>query len=277
MSYAGSLTAQLLRAAVAGRTGFKEGEILGQKDRLATENASRDDARAALVAAAQAAAANRTAGLVDPNSPEVLADKNTAALKLHASNRLFDVAHPTRDMSGSTPGYDKAALRMRAAYKAKLMAPVNQRFGPPRAGMSEEEAEDLATQAWGPAEGRAADAPSTSTRALLSGSILRGGGAAAASRGGSSTSSTPTKTGGGTSARVTSSAPANDPKLNVGGGKKKGNIDLAAAPTASSAIPTGVNLKERDMEPADLWDKKVREGMTPVQATAYVKRLKGTA
>jgi hypothetical protein len=280
VSYAGSITAQLLRAAVAGRAGYKEGEQAGgvALQKAASEQAK--ETREALVAAAQAAAANRTAGLADPNDPEVLAAKERSRISgdiaVHTANRLTDVKYPTRDMSGSTPGgTDKARDRMRSAYKAKLMAPTSQRFGPPRPGMSEAEAEEITTEAWGPPSGTQPAGPDTSTRSLMGGSILRGGGAAAASRS-ASTSSSSKGAVGGTAPKSTSSAPANDPKLNVSGGKKTGNIDLSAAPPAASAIPTGANLKERDMDPADLWDKKVREGMTPVQATAYVKRLKGT-
>lgn len=277
MSYAGSITAQLLRAAVAGRVGYKEGEQAGgvavQK---ASEQKLKDD-REAILAAAAAAAHNRTAGLADPNDPAVLAAKERARIAgditVHTANRITDQKYPVSGDS-VTGGTDKARDRMRSAYKAKLMAPTSQRFGPPRPGMSEAEAEAITTEAWGPPSGTKSAGPDTSTRSLMGGSILRGGGAARGS-GGSSTSSAPTKAAGGTAPRTTSSAPANDPKLNVTGGKK-GNIDLTAAPPAASAIPTGSNLKERDMDPADLWDKKVREGMTPVQATAYVKRLKGT-
>lgn len=276
MSYAGSITAQLLRSAVAGRLGYKEGEQAGgvavQK---AAEQKIKDD-REAMLAAAQAAAANRTASLIDPNSPDVLQGKEKARIAgditVHTANRLTDVKYPTRDMSNSAGGTDKARDRMRSAYKAKLMAPAHQRFGPPRPGMTEAEAEEITTEAWGPPSGTRPSGPDTSTRSLMSGSILRGGGAARAS---SSTSSSSKGAVGGTAPRTTSSAPANDPRLNVTGGKS-GNLDLRAAAPAASAIPTGSNLKERDMEPADLWDKKVNEGMTPVQATAYVKRLKGT-
>lgn len=282
MSYAGSLTAQLLRSLVAGRIGYKEGEAAGG---VAVQKASAEQAketREAMLAAAQAAAANRTAGLTDPNDPAVLRAKEDARIagdiKVHTANRLTDVRNPTRDMSNSTGGTDKARDRMRSAYKAKLMAPVNQRFGPPRPGMSEEEAEQITTEAWGPPSGHSAG-PDTSTRSLMGGSILRGGGAATAVRttssASSATSSSAKGAAGGTSSRATtSSAPGNDPKLNVSGGKK-GNIDLRGAAPAASAVPTGSNLKERDMSPADLWDKKVNEGMTPVQATAYVHRLKG--
>lgn len=278
MSYAGSLTAQLLRAAVAGRTGQLEGEAAGgvavQK---AAEQKIKDD-REAMLAAAQAAAANRTAGLADPNDPSVLAGKNTAALALHAQNRMFDVKHP---ISGETQPGDKARDRMRSAYKAKLMAPVNQRFGPAKPGMSEDEAEQITTEAWGPPSGSGSKGPDTSTRSLMGGSILRGGGAAAPvarSTKSAATSTSSKGATGGTSQRTTSSQPANDPKLNAtmaGGKVAKGNIDLRAAPPAQSAVPTGANLKERDMTPADLWDKKVNEGMTPDQATAYVHKLKG--
>lgn len=278
MSYAGSITAQLLRSAVAGRIGFKEGEQSGDVAvQKAAEQKIKDD-REAMLAAAQAAAANRTAGLTDPNDPAVLRAKEQARIAgditVHTANRLTDVRNPTRDMSNSAGGTDKARDRMRSAYKAKLMAPTHQRFGPPRPGMTEAEAEEITTEAWGPASGTKPSGPDTSTRSLMSGSILRGGGAARATS--SSTSSSSKGAVGGTGPRTTSSAPANDPKLNVTGGKKTGNIDLSAAAPAASAIPTGSNLKERDMEPADLWDKKVNEGMTPVQATAYVKRLKGT-
>jgi len=269
--YAENFTAQLLRAAVAGRAGYKEGQAAGGAAVAKSAADAREERRKELLAQAQAAIAERTSGLVDPNDPEVLRAKAREATSTHATNRLFDVRNPLPERGGNAPGTpDRAMQRARAAAKAKLMSPVQQRFGPPRPGMSEIEAEELVSQAYGPADGAAADAPDTSTRALMSGSILRGGGAAAAYGKGGSATSTAAK------AVKSSSAPANDPKLNVTGGKKTGNIDLKAASPPASAIPTGVNLKERDMSPADLWDKKVGEGMTPDQATAYVHRLKGT-
>lgn len=246
MSYAGSLTAGLLRAATLGRTSYLEGKEEGSSAVAKSAAAAREERRKELLAQAQAAVAERTAGLVDPNTPESLAGKNKAAASLHAENRLFDVKNPTRDMSGSTPGStDKVAQRARQAYKAKLMAPDPQLRGPPRPGMTETEAEELATAAYGPPDG-SVQGPNTSTRSLMGGSILRGGGAATPQRG---------------AARSATPAPA-----------RTGDTDLSN----SSAQSTGANLKERDLSAADLWDKKVEEGMNPEQATAYVHRLKGT-
>lgn len=282
MSYAGSLTAGLLRAATLGRIGYKEGEAEGGIAAQKLAETKIKDAREQNLAAATIAAHNRTASLRDPNDPETLAAKErtrvTGTEEIHRADRSFDVAHPTRDPNSGT-SRDKAFFRMRSAYKAKLMAPTKTRMGRPVPGMDEAAAEELTSSAWGPSDtpGKSSG-PSTSTKSLLSGSILRGGGAATA----------PTKTARGPAKSTASYAQpgrTTDTPQMAAADRQFGATPGSAptgTPSSTSTVapkPSGArvpNPVERDMTPEDLWDKKVNEGMAPDQATSYVHRLKGT-
>lgn len=275
MGYGSALTSGLLKAASLGYAGYSEGRQEGKALRQKAIADAAKLARENALAESTLAVNRRTASLADPNSPEALAAKSAASIREHQANRTFDVNNPTRDADAGSRT-DSRALRMaRSAYIAKLMAPSHDSDGMPHPGMSPQDADDMATAAYGPADGRSGDRPS-STASTMGRSILRGGGMA--------TSTAPKKTGTGTNA--SSTQPGRVGNVNVPPPRTTPTSASAGSRGAMPALGTTgrpivgqparvVSGREQAMSPADLWEKKVHEGMNEAEATAYVKRIKG--